>query len=266
MSRSTAIEKRVRALRKDAALRRAEGVLLAEGTRLAEEALRAGMPVDTALVSPALSAGGAGRRLLERLWDRASAVVELGDDRLAALQDARSPQPVLLVVRRPEPALGAALAGRGGVPLVVVAWGVQDPGNLGSIVRTADAAGATGCVAVGGADPTHPRAVRGTMGSIFRLPVARSEEKGLLDRLATAGLRRVGAAARGSVPYVHHDWRPPTALLLGSEGGGLSTSLVEACDDAVGIPMRSGVESLSVGAAAAVLLFEAARQRGVSAG
>jgi TrmH family RNA methyltransferase len=179
-----------------------------------------------------------------------------------SLQDARSPQPVMLVVRRAAASVASVLAGRGGVPLVVIAWGVQDPGNLGGIVRSADAAGATGLIATGGsADLYHPRTVRATMGSIFRLPLTDGEGDDILDRVAAAGLVTIGAVPRGGTPYDAIDWRAPSALLLGGEGAGLPGELEARSGVRVGVPMRHGVESLSVGAAAAVLLFEAARSR-----
>ena len=262
LSRSHPLAKRIRALRRERAVRDSEGVFVAEGVHLAEEALAAGAPVELAVVAPRLGENPPGRALLARLAAGGTPVHEASDATLDALQDARSPQPVLLVVRRGAPSLDAVVHGRGGVPLLVVAEGVQDPGNLGGIVRTADAAGATGFVAAGaGADLFHPRAVRGTMGSIFRLPAACAESDETIDHALRLGLSVIGAVPRGGVPYDRIDWRRAAALVLGGEGSGLSSAVLSRLTARAAIPMREGVESLSVGAAAAVLLFEAARSR-----
>jgi TrmH family RNA methyltransferase len=151
---------------------------------------------------------------------------------------------------------------RGAAPLVVTAVGVQDPGNLGSMVRTADAAGADAFFACGEtADPYHPRAVRATMGSIFRLPPRDADPGMLIDRLRHAGIACL-AADLGEGPAHHaHDLTGPTALFFGRESGGLPGEILSRLDERIRIPMRDDVDSLSVGAAAAVVLFEAARQR-----
>jgi TrmH family RNA methyltransferase len=153
----------------------------------------------------------------------------------------------------------------GSVPdegLIVVAHGVQDPGNLGSLLRTADAAGAAAFFLTGeAADLTHPRALRATMGSIFRLPAAPAPSDRIVEALRRRGFRTVGSSPSSPVAYHVERWTGPLALFLGGEGGGLPVELLSRLDASVGIPMRRGVESLSVGAAAAVLLFEAARQR-----
>ncbi len=255
--------RRLRALRRDPRQREAEGVFLAEGTHLAEEALRAGAPVELALVSLGLDRTVEGRHLRARLASSGTHVEETSDDVLDSLQDARSPQPVLLLVRRATVGLANVLdEGRPGAPLLVVAHGVQDPGNLGGILRTADAAGATGFVATGhGADLFHPRTIRATMGSIYRIPCATADVEAVLAALPHRGVIAVATEADRGVPFDLHDFRVPTALLFGNEGGGLGEEIAERCQASVRIPMRPGVESLSVGAAAAVLLFEAARQR-----
>ncbi len=262
LGRTHPVIRRVRALRRDARRREEEGVFLAEGIHLAQEALRAGAGVELALVSSLLDRVPEGREIRLGLEKGDIPIEETSESLLDSLQDARSPQPILLVVRRifRDP----VLEGRPGVPLIVVAHGVQDPGNLGSILRTAHAAGATGFIATGdGADLYHPRAVRATMGSIFRLPAWTADPGRVLDALRERGIARVAADAATGVAYDRRDFRAPTALFLGREGSGLPRELVERLDGAVRIPLHPGVDSLSVGAAAAVLLFEAARQRGL---
>jgi len=249
--------RRVRSLRRDRDLRDRQGVFLAEGPRLAREALASGAGIELAIctqgLEPALERGlrGSGVPLL-----RTSPAVH------RALQDARSPQPILLLVRRPATRLEELLGGADGPALLVVAHGVQDPGNLGTILRTAEAAGASGMLVCGpSADLYHPRTVRATAGSIFRLPALQLDTASVPAALAAAGLQRVGSAPAAGRDYEQVDLRRPTAILLGGEGAGLPEPLRDATDVVARIPMAPGVESLSVGAAAAVLLFEAARQR-----
>jgi len=262
LSRTHALARRLRALRGDAALRAVEGVLVAEGVHLAQEALKAGATIEAAVVSPRLATHAEGRDLAFRLRAAGIEVHESSDATLDALQDARSPQPVVLIVRRAHASLPVVIAGRGGAPLLVVACGVQEPGNVGALLRTADAAGATGFVTTPGcASLTHPRAVRASMGAIFRLP---SVEAALLDALEGVHGRRftaIGADARGDVDYDAADWGGPVALFLGGEGAGLPPQVQERLNQRVAVPMAPGVESLSVNAAAAVLLFTAARKR-----
>jgi TrmH family RNA methyltransferase len=262
LSRNHPTLHRLRGLRRDALLREAEGVFIAEGLHLAAEALACGARVELALTSPRLLASPQGRQLAERLR-RTQVAWEMTEDHLLdALQDARSPQPVLLVVRRYQLGLETLFDDPVGVPLLVVVDGVQDPGNLGAIWRTADAAGATGLVACGaGADLYHPRVVRATAGAIFRLAAVAAESRSVLEHLRRRGWVAWGTTTRADRTHDDVDWSGPCAIVLGGEGSGLTGELASALDGYVRIPMRPGAESLSVGAAAAVLLFEAARQR-----
>lgn len=254
--------RRIRTLRRQGAERRAAGLLLAEGVRLAEVALSSGADVSCALVSSRLEATRNGAHLRRRLEGARIPVYELSDRDLDSLEDARSPEPVLLLVRFRFLAPGELLDRIEPRPLVVVACGVQDPGNLGSLLRTADACGASGFVATeGGVELDHPRAVRATAGSIFRLPAARAEAGWLVEELRRRGYRQVAADPRGRIVYDGADWSGRLAIWLGSEGSGLPLEILEAVDETVRIPMEPGVESLSVGAAAAVVLYEARRAR-----
>lgn len=262
LSRAHPLARRLRALRTDAALRAREGVLVAEGIHLAMEALASSMTIEAAVVSPRLADSDEGRELARRLAAAGVPVHETSPSTLDGLQDARSPQPVVIIVRRASPELAAAVPGRGGSPLLVVACGVQDPGNLGALLRTSDAAGATGFAAAsGGAGLTHPRAVRASMGALFRLPAVEAPLPAILEAIRAAKLTIIGAAARGETAYDAFDWGGRIALLLGGEGGGLPPEAQAALELSVAIPMAAGVESLSVNAAAAVLLFEASRRR-----
>lgn len=262
-SRSTAAIRRIRALRRDRSVRDAEGVFVAEGVHLALEALASGAPIETAVLSPRLARLAEGPGLRAGLEAAGVPVEEASDAVLDGLQDARTPQPIVLVVRQARYSLEDVVRGRAQPALLTVAVGIQDPGNLGAMLRTADAAAATGFLAVGdGADLHHPRVVRATMGSIFRLPaLALHDVEPVLAFLGSKGLVRVGADPASELLYDLYDLRGAVALFFGGEGGGLSPGLLRRLDGTVRIPMHTGVESLSVGAAAAVLLYEAIRQR-----
>jgi TrmH family RNA methyltransferase len=238
---------------------------LAEGVHLAREALQSAADVELVVFSKRLSAREEGRELLLAVAHRHLSCAEADDAVLDSIQDARSAQPILMLVRRPCWPPDAGLDVRGPAPLAVAGVGIQDPGNLGSLLRTADAAGATACfVAEGSADPFHPRAIRATMGSIFRMPVFVDSEPGLLKRLRARGLRLIGAESTTGVLYNRCDLTRPAAVLFGAEGTGLPSTVRSEIDESIHVPMRKGVNSLSVGAAAAVVLFEAARQRGAA--
>lgn len=262
LGRGHATVRLVRGLRRERVRRDAEGLFLAEGYHLAAEALASRVEVAFAIASPAIERSEEGVGLLDRLRKTGVAVHETADSVLESLQDARSPQPLLLVARQPRTDLARALDTRGCFPLVTVTHGLQDPGNLGSILRTSDAAGATGLVACGeGVDLFHPRAVRATMGSIFRLPVAVAEAETLLDELFRRGIDSLAADPRAPGTHVECEMTGPVALWIGREGAGLPAPLLDRVPRRVRIPMEPGVESLSAGAAAAVLLYEARRQR-----
>ena len=221
------------------------------------EALAAGLQVVEAAASPRATDGEAGGRALAELRARRLPVRDLEQDLLESLSELRTSQGLLAIARRqaidPERIFTPPA-------LVVVPVDVQDPGNLGGLLRTAEAAGASGALLAGGcADPYSWKALRGSMGSAFRVPLQRCPTADALALLRERGLRLVATAADASRRHDEIDWRGPVALLLGSEGSGLPDGLL--VDERVRIPMQGRVESLNVGVAAGVLLFEAARQR-----
>lgn len=262
LGRNHTLMRRLRALRRDGALRRSEGVFLAEGVHLAQEALRCDAEIEAFFVAPRLRSAAGGLELLAAIDECGAPCHETEDATLEAAQDARSAQPVACLVRRkvwPDDEVERELATG---TLAVILEGLQDPGNVGALLRSADAAGCdVGLVTGASADPYHPRAVRATMGSIFRLPVIEQAADPAVERLQRLGYRLIGATPQGGDDYGRVDLRGKLALVLGSEGSGISPGLRDRLDQALTIPLRQGVESLSVGAAGAVLLFEIARQR-----
>jgi len=261
-SRSHPLVRRVTGLLRDAGRREEERCFVVEGRRLASEALGSSLHVELALIASDLLRDDTARPLCEAILDRGIECRSLSGGALRAAQDADAPQGVALVVRMPEADLDR-VANSDGDRLVVVAWHVQDPGNLGAIIRAAEAAGASGVVTTrGGADPFHPRAVRGSAGSILRVPVAReSDPSSLPSRLRSRGLSIAAAVPRGGTRYDRADLAGPLALLVGSEGSGLPPELERSVDLRVTIPMMGRVESLNVAVSTALLLFEARRQR-----
>jgi TrmH family RNA methyltransferase len=170
-----------------------------------------------------------------------------------------TPQPVLAVA----PAVDVDLEELRGVSLVVVCVDVRDPGNLGTILRTAEASGVGGIICCDGTvDVYNPKCVRASAGSLFHTRiVARGDPLKVLGALGDWGLRRLGTRPQGGEPYHRADLAAPTALVLGNEAHGLPGAAGEALDGWLTIPMAGRAESLNVGMAAAVLCFEAARQR-----
>jgi RNA methyltransferase, TrmH family len=164
------------------------------------------------------------------------------------------------IARRTLPSLADALASANA--LVVVAHDVQDPGNVGGIMRTAEAAGATAFIATAAtADPLGWKALRGSMGSALRLPVTRADIADVLRALRTAGIATVALVPRAGRSLFEADFRTPSALILGSEGAGVPDVVLQQLDRRITIPMQPPVESLNVGVAAALVLYEAFRQR-----
>jgi TrmH family RNA methyltransferase len=172
-----------------------------------------------------------------------------------------TPQPLLAVVPAVDVPLSHLLERP--VDLVVVCVDVRDPGNAGTVLRSAEAAGAGGVICCDGSvDVFNPKTVRASAGALFHVPVvAGGDPDEVLDQLGRAGLRRIGTAARGGVPYTDADMTGPVAIVLGNEAHGLSRDLTSRLDGLITIPMAGRAESLNVGMAAAVICFEVARQR-----
>jgi len=256
--------KEARRLDADAAARRREGKAIAWGRHLALEALASGLEIERALLAPGLDRDQEGGRIAAEIARRGIPAVPVAPALLDGIAAGAADQGVVLVVRRRETPLGDLLTPRPG--LLLLAHGIQDPGNLGAMIRSAHALGAAGVVTLDGSgDPWSSRALRAAMGAAFRLRIASSSAAEAVPALARAGIGIVAAtAADDGTPPDRADLRSPLALLLGREGSGLPRDLLEAASVRVRIPMAAGADSLNVHAAAAILLYEAGRQRGVS--
>ena len=247
----------LRRLARSAAARRSDGVFLVEGATLAAEAAAAGLGVREVYIEGA-RADEDERRLGDRLAGAGATLISVEAGTLAKVGASVTPQALLAVVERP-----VASASEEAASFVLVAVSVADPGNAGTLLRCAEAAGAGGVIFAGdAADPYGPKAVRASAGSIFRLPPALSQDPAVtLADLRSQGLRTVGAATGRGLPYDRADLSPPLALVVGNESHGLPASLAGAIDEWVHVPLGGQAESLNVGAAAAVLCFEVQRRR-----
>lgn len=237
--------------------REAEGLFLAEGVRAVEDLAASALPVRLAVAASTLGDSARGRALLDVLAAKGVAVHEAGERELAAFADTETPQGILAAARIPSAGLDD-LSVDADPSVIVVLDAVQDPGNFGTLARTAEALGAAGLVALPGTvDPWNPKSVRAAMGSTFRLPVVAVDWDTLAPWLSSRGFRTLAAAAGGeSLP----DPRPPrAALVLGNEGAGISDQTRARADRVVGVPIRGRAESLNVAAAGAILLYELLR-------
>jgi TrmH family RNA methyltransferase len=241
--------------------RERRGLALAEGVRLVEEAIAAGIPIRGAAVSPALEGTPRGKALKAALAAAGVPLTEVTTAELDGLADTTQPQGVVAVIEPPAWTLGDLSAERGSVTLVLDA--VQDPGNVGTMIRSALGLGASGLVALAGtAELANSKVVRGSMGSLFRLPAA---EAGVGDFLAWCSERGVEiwvAAADGS-PLARSRGermgRAPVALVVGNEGAGVGAAIDGAASRRIAVPLAAGAESLNVAVAAGILLHEVLR-------
>jgi TrmH family RNA methyltransferase len=246
------------------------GEILLDGEHLVQEALACDVPVELAAFSDrqvdnVLSPLG---RLAKDVRTRGGRAILVTDQVLAAISPVQHPSGVVAIGRARATDVGVVFAAARDagphLPLVIVLAGLQDPGNVGAIVRAAAAFGAAGIVAIEGtANPFSWKALRGAMGGTFRLPVAaRGTTPDVIDAAHKQGLRIVAALPRGGTPLHHVDFTEPTAVVFGGEGAGVSSAIMAAAKSSVTIPMRAPVESLNVAVAAALVLYEAARQTG----
>jgi TrmH family RNA methyltransferase len=256
---------RLKELRKAlaAAGRSAQGRVGIEGPHLLEEALRAGLRVTTIFV-----AQGA-ERLLETLpVPQETEILRLPAKLLDSALATETPQPIAALVEPPDWSWPHILdARRKGATLIVVLAGIQDPGNLGTILRSAEAFGADGVVSLPGTvSAWNPKAVRASAGSVFRVPLLAVSERECLEELQEAGVKILATTVHAAQPAELVDLAGPVALIIGNEGNGVADELAAKADARITIPCPGPVESLNAAVAASVLLYEAARQRATGSG
>ncbi|NNJ09357.1 RNA methyltransferase [Chloroflexales bacterium ZM16-3] len=253
-SASNTYVKYLRSLRADPRDRRSERSFVIEGVRLVAEALAAGADLRVALYNPDQLRGTlAGEALLDQLADRPGCY-EAGEVAVSAAADTRSPQGVVAAVAWPE------IAPRPGLRLVLDA--IQDPGNLGTLLRSAEAAGVGSVLCSQGcADIYSPKVARAAMGAHFSLPLRNDLSwDELVMELLDAPLI-YAASAEAAMPYYAADWRQPAALIIGSEAHGVSPEGLGMATHHIAIPMLGRADSLNAGVAGSIIMFEALRQR-----
>lgn len=235
-------------------LRSSDRAFVLEGAKVITEALDAGVPLEAVFVAPDNETV---RPLLQRALDAGVRVHELQAGLIDRVADTVTPQPVMAIA----PWIDVPLDTIAGADFIVVCVDVRDPGNAGTVLRSAEAAGASAVVFCDGSvDVFNPKTVRASAGSLFHVPIVNGgAATDVLRTLETWGVRRLGTAAREGDAYDEIDLIAPVALVLGNEAHGLPDGL--PLDGAVTIPMAGSGESLNVGMAAAVLCFEVARQR-----
>jgi TrmH family RNA methyltransferase len=255
-SRTNARVKQLRAAFQGHA-RLSRGLVAIEGDHLLEEALHSGMVLKTVFVSE--------RREAPKMVPRGVEVMRLTEEVFGSVVETQSPQGVAALLVPPISVLDDVVGSGATAPLVLVAVGLQDPGNLGTLVRSAEAFGAAGVLTTPGTvSAWNQKALRASAGSVFRVPVVgvtASDIEGLKRR----GLRliaAVGVEDAGVIAAQEMDFSGACALMIGNEGAGLTAEWMEMCDARVTIPCLGPVESLNAAVAGSLLLYEASRQRG----
>ncbi len=257
-SSANAAIKQIRALRhrKD---REQNGVFLVEGIRLVGEALQMGASIQSLVVAPELLTSDFGRRLVAEQTDAGTPALQVTSDVFASLSVKDNPQGLAAVVRQSWTPLEQLQLRQ---DLWVALDEVADPGNLGTIMRTADAVGVAGIILIGRCtDPYDPSAVRASMGSIFAMQLVRSDYEEFTAWKGRSGCTVVGTSGAGSVHYQALRYPRPMVILSGSEREGLHPELLSLCDHLVRIPMAGRCDSLNLAVATSVVLYEVFNQR-----
>jgi TrmH family RNA methyltransferase len=257
--RDNSLLRRARAVREG----KLNSLIFIEGLRLCEEALKSELRIEAVIYSDHILRRDGAAKLIERLTAAADTSATVSEKLLESVSCTKTPQGVVVLAVRPTNDEETFAAKQTKSPLLVVLHEINNPVNVGAIVRTAEAAGATGIIATAKtADPFSPKALRGAMGSAFRMPIW----SGPSFAAAVAWCRSrkiltIAADLFGSAVHRDVNWRKSSAIIVGRESTGLSPDEVAATDASVRIPMQGAAESLNVAVATGIILFEAARQR-----
>ncbi len=261
-SRDNSLLRRARAVRDG----KIDDLIFVEGLRLCEEALRSNLKIEAVIYSDQLEKKARALELIRDLEKIALKTASVSEKLLESISYTKTPQGIIILAARPVMTPAEFEACQSGTLLLVILHGINNPVNAGAIFRTAEAAGATGIITTAGTcDPLSPKALRGAMGSAFRLPIWMNAN--FADAVAwcrTRGIKTIGADAKAQQRYADVDWRAPAALVVGAESAGLSESELAKTDAAVRVPMKGETESLNVAVAAGIILYEAQRQRAMA--
>lgn len=259
LSKDNALLKHARAVRDG----KVDELIFVEGLRLCEEARLSKLSIEALIYSEEFSRKPRAKEVIQELKEVATRSASMSEGLLASVSYTKTPQGVVVLAKRPRSASHDFALSLAEASLIVVMHRINNPVNVGAILRTAEAAGAHGAVATADtSDPFSPKSLRGAMGSAFRLPIwfgPTYDE--LISWCNRRKLATLCADGEGSTNYTEMDWTNGVALILGPESTGLSKDELDLADRSVRIPMSGSVESLNVSVAAGILLFEAARQR-----
>jgi len=258
-SRDNSLLRRARAVRDG----KINASIFVEGLRLCEEALRSGLKIEAIISSERIAKKERAATLIRQLEEVAAKSALVSERLLASVSYTKTPQGIIVVASRPATTESEFARRQASAPLLVILHGINNPVNLGAILRTAEAAGVTGAVTtVGTTDSFSPKALRGAMGAAFRLPIWTDVDYShAIDWCRKRSIQTVCADVKATRIYTEIDWRQPTALILGAESKGLPAEEISAAQEAIRIPMKRSTESLNVAVAAGILVYEARRQR-----
>ncbi len=252
-SRSNPIIKQIRSLR-ERKVRDQESKAFVEGIRLVVEAAQLGAPIQTLIVAPDLLKSDVARQVVEEQRSKGTPILEVTPDVFGALSQKEGPQGIGVVVRQHWLALDKMPPAG---PIWVALDEPQDPGNVGTILRTADATRCAGVILLGHAvDPYDPSALRASMGAIFSMPIAKASFAELVAWKHQHKVMLVGTSDHSTVGYRQAAYRFPLILLMGSEREGLSDGQMQLCDLVTRIPMAGRSDSLNLAVATGVMLYE----------
>lgn len=260
-SRDNPLLQRVRAVRDG----RDKSLIFVEGLRLCEEALTSNLEIEAVIYSDQIAEKERAKAFLSKVASVSARIAGVSEKLLGTISFTKTPQGMILLAARPNTARD--IASNHSIPLLVVMHRINNPVNVGAIIRTAEAAGVTGVIATKDtSDPYSPKSLRGAMGSAFRLPIWYGPSyDDVIHWCAERRIRTIGADAAAEDDYINVNWQQSCALILGPESDGLSEVELKATSQTVKVPMKGSVESLNVAVSSGVLLYEAARQRSLLA-
>jgi TrmH family RNA methyltransferase len=258
-SRDNSLLRQARAVRDG----KVDDLIYVEGLRLCVEALRSKLELEAVIVSEELLRKDKAAKAIAEISQASRRTASVSEKLLESISYTKTPQGIVVLASRPESSRERLDVSLKKNALLVVLHQINNPVNVGAILRTAEAAGANGVIATTNtSDPFSPKSLRGAMGSAFRLPIWRNADfTEAVDWCRKRNIALVGTAAQATMKHTDWTWTRATALVLGPESTGLSTGELQTMDQTVSIPMHGAVESLNVSVAAGILLYEAARQR-----
>jgi len=258
-SRDNSLLRQARAVRDG----KIDELIFVEGLRLCEEAQRSNLEIEAVIVSEELMRKERAAHAIAELSRVSKRTASVSEKLLESISYTKTPQGIVVLAERPDSSEAHLAASLTASPLLVVLHQINNPVNVGAILRTAEAAGATGVIATSNtSDPFSPKSLRGAMGSAFRLPIWTGPSyEDVVAWCRDRGIATVCSDAEADTDYTDLDWTKASALLLGPESTGFTAEELMNADRIVKITMRGKTESLNVSVAAGILLFEAARQR-----